>query len=166
MVLNDLETTITRRIHPIEMEEINKHGRASLCWFSLLPVFFVILLAASWTDARVQPSPSGTAPQAAEHAGSASMEKEEAEHGLSPKPVEVARVFGFPITNSMILSWIVGLGLIMFVQVTTRTMKPIPDGAQNFLEWLVESLYSFLEGLLGRRLVDRTFWFFATIFIF
>jgi F-type H+-transporting ATPase subunit a len=45
-------------------------------------------------------------------------------------------------------------------------MKQVPDGAQNFLEWLVESLYNFLEGLLGRHLVDRTFWFFATIFIF
>jgi F-type H+-transporting ATPase subunit a len=103
---------------------------------------------------------------ASEHAGSTSMGKEEEEPGLSQKPEEIARVFGFPITNSMILSWIVGLGLIIFVQVTTYKMKPIPDGAQNFLEWLVESLYGFLEGLLGRRLVDRTFWFFATIFIF
>ena len=106
------------------------------------------------------------APRAAEHAGSASMGKEEEEHGLSQKPVEIVRVFGFPITNSMILSWIVALGLIIFVQVATRKMKQIPDGAQNFLEWLVGGLYGFLEGLLGRHLVDRTFWFFATIFIF
>jgi F-type H+-transporting ATPase subunit a len=127
--------------------------RTSLCWFSLLPVFFVILLAATRTDAHVW------------QAGSASTGGGE-EQRISPKPVEVARVFGFPITNSLILSWIVGLGLIIFVQVTTFRMKPIPDGPQNFLEWLVESLYGFLEGLLGRRLVDRTFWFFATIFIF
>jgi F-type H+-transporting ATPase subunit a len=114
----------------------------------LLPVFFIILFAATRSDAQVSPDASGE------------------EHGLSPKPVEIARVIGFPITNSMMVSWIVGLGLIIFVQVTTRTMKPIPDGAQNFLEWLVGSLYGFLEGLLGRHLVDRTFWFFATIFIF
>jgi F-type H+-transporting ATPase subunit a len=117
-------------------------NRTSLCWYSLLSVFFVILLAATRMDAQGQ------------------------EQGISPKPVEVARVFGFPITNSLIVSWIVGLGLIIFVQVTTFRMKPVPDGAQNFLEWLVESLYGFLEGLLGRHLVDRTFWFFATIFIF
>jgi F-type H+-transporting ATPase subunit a len=125
--------------------------RTSLYWFSLLAVFFVILLAATRTDAHVWQGP-------AMHEGE--------EHGISPKPVEIARVFGFPITNSLILSWMVGLGLIIFVQVTTFRMKPIPDGAQNFLEWLVESLYGFLEGLLGRPLVDRTFWFFATIFIF
>jgi F-type H+-transporting ATPase subunit a len=34
------------------------------------------------------------------------------------------------------------------------------------LEWLVESLYRFLEGLLGEHLVKRTFWFFASVFIF
>ena len=45
-------------------------------------------------------------------------------------------------------------------------MKQVPEGAQNFLEWLVESLYGFLEGIIGPHLVKRTFWFFATIFIF
>jgi F-type H+-transporting ATPase subunit a len=45
-------------------------------------------------------------------------------------------------------------------------MKQVPVGAQNFLEWLVEGLYSFLEGIIGSHLVKRTFWFFATTFIF
>ena len=45
-------------------------------------------------------------------------------------------------------------------------MKPVPDGGQNFLEWLVAGLYGFLEGIIGPHLVKRTFWFFATIFIF
>ena len=40
-----------------------------------------------------------------------------------------------------------------------------PSGLQNFVEWLVESLYDFLEGILGKHLVKRTFWFFGTIFI-
>jgi len=31
-------------------------------------------------------------------------------HGLSPKAVEVGRLLGFPITNSMVVSWIVALG--------------------------------------------------------
>ena len=34
------------------------------------------------------------------------------------------------------------------------------------MEWLIESLYGFLEGIIGPHLVKRTFWFFATIFIF
>ena len=91
---------------------------------------------------------------------------EQEEHGLSQKAVEIGHLFGFPITNSMIVSWIVALGLIVFAQAATRKMKQVPEGAQNFLEWLVESLYSFLEGIIGPHLVKRTFWFFATIFIF
>jgi F-type H+-transporting ATPase subunit a len=88
------------------------------------------------------------------------------EHGLSQKALEIARPFGFPVTNSMIVTWIVALGLIVFAQVATREMKQVPEGAQNFFEWLIEGLYGFLEGILGRHLVNRTFWFFATTFIF
>ena len=88
------------------------------------------------------------------------------EHGLSAKAVEIGHVVGFPVTNSMVVSWVAAFCLIVFVRVATRRMDQVPSGAQNFLEWLVESLYSFLEGLLGKHLVERTFWFFATVFIF
>ena len=91
---------------------------------------------------------------------------EQQEHGLSTKAVEIARPFNFPITNSMVVSWIVALGLILFAQVATRSMKQVPRGAQNFLEWLVEGLYNFLVGIIGPHLAQRTFWFFATIFLF
>jgi len=88
------------------------------------------------------------------------------EHGLSQKAVEIARPFGLPVTNSMVVMWIVAIGLILFARAATRTMKVVPEGSQNFLEFLIEGLYRFLEGIIGRHLVDRTFWFFASIFIF
>ena len=89
-----------------------------------------------------------------------------ADHGLSQKAVDIARPLGLPITNSTIVTWIVAIALIVYAQIATRSLNQVPGGAQNFLEWLVESLYTFLEGILGRRLVDRTFWFFASVFIF
>ena len=91
---------------------------------------------------------------------------EPAQHGLSQKAVEIARPFGFPITNSMVVTWIVAVGLIVFAQLSTRRMSQVPGGAQNLFEWLVESLFGLLESIIGRHLVERTFWFFATIFIF
>jgi F-type H+-transporting ATPase subunit a len=87
-------------------------------------------------------------------------------HRLSQSAVEIARPFGFPVTNSMVVTWIVAIGLIVFAQLATRNMKQVPDGAQNFLEWLIEGLYGFLEGLLGAKLAKQTFWFFGTVFIF
>jgi F-type H+-transporting ATPase subunit a len=88
------------------------------------------------------------------------------EHSLPQKAVEIARPLGFPITNSMVVTWIVALGLILFARLTTRDMKQVPGGAQNLLEWLVAGLYGFLESIIGPHLVKRTFWFFATLFIF
>jgi F-type H+-transporting ATPase subunit a len=88
------------------------------------------------------------------------------ESGPTPEAAEVARILGFPITNSMIVTWIVALGLVISAQVATRKMDLAPSGLQNFWEWLVEGLHSFLEQIIGRHLVERTFWFFATVFIF
>jgi len=89
-----------------------------------------------------------------------------AAHGLSQKAVEIATPFGFPITNSMVVTWIVALGLIVFAQLATRRMAEVPTGAQNLLEWLVESLYGLLESIIGPHLVRKTFWFFGSLFLF
>jgi F-type H+-transporting ATPase subunit a len=88
------------------------------------------------------------------------------EHGVSPKAMEIAHIGGFPITNSMVVTWVVALGLIVFAQIATRNIKEVPEGAQNRWEWIVESLHNFLEGIIGHKLVQKTFWFFASIFIF
>lgn len=87
-------------------------------------------------------------------------------HGLTPDAPRVLELGPFAITNSMILTWIVAVVLIVFAQVATRNIRAVPEGAQNFWEWLVESLHDFLEGIIGADLVKKTFWFFATVFIF
>jgi F-type H+-transporting ATPase subunit a len=90
----------------------------------------------------------------------------EHEPAVSLKPITVLQIGKFAVTNSMLLTWIVAAGIIVFAQIATRNIKPIPSGIQNFWEWLVEGLYNFLEGIVGRELMRKTFWFFATIFIF
>jgi F-type H+-transporting ATPase subunit a len=93
----------------------------------------------------------------------ASAEKHEA---VPLKPAVLLTIGKFTITNSMLVTWVVAAGMILFAQTATRKIKPVPEGAQNFWEWLVESLYNFLESVIGKELVKKTFWFFATIFIF
>lgn len=90
----------------------------------------------------------------------------EAHEGIPQAATVIGHLGPLPITNSMVVTWVVALGLIIFAQVATRNMKAIPHGAQNFWEWLVESLHDFLDGIIGHHLVHKTFWFFATIFIF
>jgi F-type H+-transporting ATPase subunit a len=88
------------------------------------------------------------------------------EHGLPPDAPRLGGSKDSLVTNSMVVTWTVGLGLILFARYATRKMQLAPSGAQNFLEWLVETLYEFLESIIGSSLVKRTFWFFATVFIF
>jgi F-type H+-transporting ATPase subunit a len=88
------------------------------------------------------------------------------EHGLTQNAVDIVHVLGLPISNSMVATWITAIILITFARISTQNMKLVPAGLQNFCEWLIESLHVFLEGIIGRHLVDRTFWFFASIFIF
>lgn len=93
-------------------------------------------------------------------------EGEEEHAAVSLKAEEIFHIGKLPITNSMLVTWLIAAGMIIFAQLATRKIQPVPSGAQNFWEWLVESLYKFLESIIGSDLVKKTFWFFATIFIF
>jgi F-type H+-transporting ATPase subunit a len=140
----------------------------------LLVAALCMIWAADLTCARSEAVPMGSATSAGEVTGQGTAEQgglpaataEAEEHGLPRKAVEIGRPFGFPITNSMVVSWIVAVGLMLFARIATRDMTHVPGGAQNLLEWLVGGLYDFLESIIGPHLVKRTFWFFATIFIF
>lgn len=121
--------------------------------FHLLPLLLIATLLA-WgglaTSARgAEPAPT----------------TEEEEH-LALKPDVLVHVGKLAVTNSMVVTWIVAAGIIVCAQLATRKIRPVPKGLQNFWEWLVESLHNFLESIIGHALVRRTFWFFATIFIF
>lgn len=128
-------------------------------------VLIAVMLAAAPLTGFSQPAESSRpvaapAPRLAERR-EASREQESISQ--SAQPLGLKGVF---VTNSMLVTWIVAAGLIVFAQAATRKMKEVPSGAQNFWEWLVETLYEFLEGIVGSELVKKTFWFFATIFIF
>lgn len=132
----------------------------------LIPIVFGGLCAGPLLAVTGEKQPASevrhnTAPESNQRQASESVE-----HGLTQEAVEIAHAFGLPVTNSMVVTWITALVLIVFAQLATRRMTAVPTGMQNFWEWLVEGLYKFLEGIIGPHLVARTFWFFATIFIF
>lgn len=91
---------------------------------------------------------------------------ETAEEGIPMAAPHLGQVGPFVITSSMVLCWVVAVFLIVFAQIATRNIKSVPTGAQNFWEWLVELLFNFLETILGHKTTLKTFWFFATVFIF
>jgi F-type H+-transporting ATPase subunit a len=140
-------------------------GPKKLAFLLFALVFMIPSPSLIWAGEQAAPASTVSAGDTGEK-DQPSGKAETEQHGLSQKAEEVARPFGFPLTNSMLVSWVVAIGLIIFARVATRDMKHVPGGAQNFLEWLVEGLYGFLESIIGPHLVKRTFWFFASIFIF
>ena len=122
--------------------------------FSFLPLIALVLFG---IGGFVAPA------LAAEPAHAAAQEEHES---VPLKPDVLFSVGKLAVTNSMVVTWLVAAALIIGAQIATRNIKQIPSGAQNFWEWLVESLYTFLENIIGSALVKKTFWFFATIFIF
>jgi F-type H+-transporting ATPase subunit a len=86
--------------------------------------------------------------------------------GLPKAAVPVVSFWGFDISNSMVVSWIAAILIIAVVQTAMRAPKAVPSGLQNFVEWVVELLSDLLEKILGHKMMERGFWFFASIFVF
>ena len=133
--------------------------KALLTWLLL-----VMSLATGSVPAAAAAPAAAPVPQAkeavAEHEATGKHE------GLPAAAVDLVKKGPLTITNSMVVSWFVAAALIVFAQIAMRDVREIPSGAQNFWEWMVESLHEFLDGIIGHELVHKTFWFFATVFIF
>ena len=91
---------------------------------------------------------------------------EAARDGVPLSATDVGHLGAFPVSNSMIVTWVIAGLLIISARRATRAFKDVPSGAQNVWEWLVEALLGFLEGIVGQKLARKTFWLFASIFIF
>ena len=135
-----------------------------------MQIFKILLISAVFSFAGISAFSAETADTNVvavghEAVATAHGEHEEA-HGLPLYAVPLFHIGKFQVTNSMVVTWIVASVLDYLCSVCHAQYEGCSEGAQNFWEWLVESLYSFLEGIIGHDLVRKTFWFFATIFIF
>src|SRR5437667_4317127 len=105
----------------------------------LLKFMLIVSLLAAPALAGIARAPEAAMPEATK-----------TEKGLPAKAVELGDIplpggGHFPITNSMFVTWIVAIGIIIFAEMATMHMRAVPEGAQNFWEWMVEGLNNFLE---------------------
>ena len=104
-----------------------------------------------------QPAPSAVvadphlAPAEAAY-GPAAHDGGQVEHHLPAAAPVLFEIGPFKVNNSMVLTWIVAAFIILFAQIATRNIKEVPEGAQNFWEFIVEGLRNFLENIIGRDL--------------
>src|SRR5437879_1033450 len=82
-------------------------------------------------------------------------------------PAEVIfHIVGLPVTNTIFTAWVVIVILVLFAYFSTRNMKTIPSGAQNFWELIVELWVGVSEQTMGRRRARRFMPLVATAFLF
>lgn len=72
----------------------------------------------------------------------------------------------FPVTNTLLCTWLVILTLVGLMYLATRRRDLVPRGFQNFSEWAVESLLNLVEGVSGKTKGRKFFPLVATLFIF
>lgn len=92
---------------------------------------------------------------------------------LPPISIKAEGLFDIPlpwgsltVTNSMLQTVLVVLGISLFFFLATRRMKLVPRGAQNLGESIVELLLGITEGTAGKRVGRRIFPLIASLFIF
>jgi len=81
-------------------------------------------------------------------------------------PEVIFNIFGFPITNTLIGTWISIIILLLVFFLGTRRRDLIPAGMQNAVEWIVEYLLNLTESVSGKVKAKRFFPLVATFFIF
>jgi F-type H+-transporting ATPase subunit a len=82
------------------------------------------------------------------------------------QPEVIFNIGPFPITNTLIGTWISIILLLLFFFLGTRRRDLIPSGMQNAVEWIVEYLLNLTEGVSGKVKAKRFFPLVASFFIF
>lgn len=80
---------------------------------------------------------------------------------------KIGHIGSMPVTNSMLLSWIASLFLIVISFFSTLKVSAIPSKIQNFFEAIIEFLYDTANNVLEDEEATRKYFsLIATLFIF
>ncbi len=92
---------------------------------------------------------------------------ESAGPAISLAAEKVGALFGWPITNSLLASWLVVATLAAVGLAVRRRVRVVPRGLQNAVEAVLEFLLNLADQVTGdRRESERFFPLVATIFLF
>ncbi len=85
---------------------------------------------------------------------------------IRPEAIAGLRLGHLQVTNTLLTALLVDVILIALALAATRRMELIPSGLQNFVEWVVETLYKLTESVAGEKWTPRFFAIVATIFLY
>ena len=93
--------------------------------------------------------------------------KASGEHeGVSRGATDLFTLGGFPISNSILTTWIIAILIIVGVRLAVGTPKLIPGKGQAVVEGLAQGLRDALEPIVGKQMIGKTFPLLCGFFVF
>ena len=91
----------------------------------------------------------------------------DSQHVFEPNNIFFIHIFNFdiPISDSIIMMWIIMAAIIILACIFTRNLKIIPEGKQNVAEIIVETINNLIKGNIGHHWKDFAPYF-GTILLF
>lgn len=86
--------------------------------------------------------------------------------GVKVTAEKVFTLGNFPITNSMITSWVISLLLVLFVKILVGKPQLIPTKGQLILESVIGGIRGIIEPIVGRKVFFPSFWLLSGLFFF
>jgi len=74
-----------------------------------------------------------------------------ADSGVSPYAYELTNLFGLPITNAILTTWVISLLLILVVRISVGKPTMIPSKGQAVFESIIDGLRGLLEPIVGKK---------------
>jgi F-type H+-transporting ATPase subunit a len=76
--------------------------------------------------------------------------------GIAPSAETVFNVGPIPITNSMLMTWLVGIGLVVLIRLSVGKAGLVPTRSQAIVENLVEGVRDIVSPIVGNKAIKAT----------
>jgi F-type H+-transporting ATPase subunit a len=88
------------------------------------------------------------------------------ERGLSAKAETLFHLGPLPVTNSMVMTWVIAAALIIVIRLAIRKPKLVPSRGQAVVESLVQGVFDIVSPIVGSRVSRQTFPLLVGLFIY
>ncbi len=86
--------------------------------------------------------------------------------GISTAAETLFHIGPFPVTNSMVTSWVIALALIVAVRIAIRRPKLIPTRGQAMVESVVQGVLDLISPITGKHVAKHAFPLLIALFCF
>lgn len=84
---------------------------------------------------------------------------------VSVAPEVLFHIGDYPVSNTILTTWVVMILLTLFAFFSTRKMQLVPGGLQNVMETIIEAILNFAETIAGPEMARKFFVISATLFM-